>query len=872
MERQLWSTASLTSPLRLRLLGMVAIAVVPVAALVAQLTVEERRANLERARERAERLLESTVAEQEDQLRSGREFARLLAQLSEIAIGDSERCSALLGKLIAAIPSYEFAARLTANGSVDCSTDPGADSDELRDIARALLDVQEETRSLGYYRSAGSRRPVATILQALPRQRSQQNMFLLVDVKLRWPSQLAAALPARAGNVVVLADASGRDYLRIGPGTATNAAETQNEALRQMVTGGPAGYVEARGRDGVKRLYVYRRMQAANPLPLYLYIGQPVSVIYSDANEHLRRNALVAAMSLVLASILAWVAADRLVLRDVNALLGATARLAEGDLSARVPVPASSGEIRDLALRFNLLARNLEDRRREFLVLGNSSPDTILRINRKLGIEWANATAVSRSELDPDALAGKALAEALPLLGLPGEARELIDESFATGQMRERELRVGDPPNERWLDVRAVPEQARGISAGYVLLLVRDVSERKRLEAHIAQAERLDSIGKLAGAIAHDFNNLLTAIIGNADAALHVLEPEHRARADVREIRDVGKRAAALVRQLLTFARREPARSQVIDLGRYLGDNLGLLKRIVGGGVQLELQLAPEVPNVRFDPTQLEQVLVNLVSNARDAMPEGGTITLAVKRADSAPGAPAGTGTPAAGYVLLTVSDTGPGIPEGVRERIFEPFFTTKGDRGGTGLGLAVVYGVVRQHGGYVEAKSLAGRGAVFEIYLPGTREKEVVVEAEPWSRPLAGGTETIFLVEDRDSVRATIVRHLRSAGYTVEDFRDGAEVLERMERGPLPSPDLVVTDLAMPRMDGEQLVVRLKEVWPKVPVLIVTGYDARASAERMMEEGLADDLLEKPFESEQLLSAVRQLLDTRSSPVEYGA
>jgi CheY-like chemotaxis protein len=310
----------------------------------------------------------------------------------------------------------------------------------------------------------------------------------------------------------------------------------------------------------------------------------------------------------------------------------------------------------------------------------------------------------------------------------------------------------------------------------------------------------------------------------------------------------------------------------VIDLNRYLENSLGLLQRIAGGTVQLELRLAPEVPNVRFDPTQLEQVLVNLVTNARDAMPEGGTLTLAVKRADSAPGTPVGTGTPAAGYVLLSVSDTGPGIPDGVRERIFEPFFTTKGDRGGTGLGLAVVYGVVRQHGGYIEAKSPADGGAVFEIYLPGTYEKEVAAKAEPWSRPTAGGTETIFLVEDRDSVRATIARHLRSAGYTVEDFRDGAEVVERIERGSLTSPDLVVTDLAMPRMDGEQLVVRLKSVWPKVPVLIVTGYDARASAERMMEDGLADDLLQKPFESEQLLLAVRQLLDTHSSAVEYGA
>jgi two-component system cell cycle sensor histidine kinase/response regulator CckA len=856
----------LTSPLRLRLLGVVGIAVVPVAALVAQLTVTERRANLERARERAERLLDSTLVDQEDLLRSGRELARLLAQFPEIANGDSEHCSVWLSRLINAIPSYEFAARITADGSVDCSTDPKVSPEQLSAVVKAFLREPGDVRGLEYYRNHGPARPVATILESLPAQPGRPTRYILVDIRLRWPAQLAAALPARNGNVVVLADSTGRDYARIGGGSAGSSRSGPHQALRLMASALPAGYLEARGGDSVRRLYVYRRLPAANPAPVFFYIGQPVSAVYGDASEHLWRNALVAIISLALASFLAWFAADRLVLRDINTLLQATARLSEGDLSVRVPLPRSGSEIRDLAVRFNVLARSLEERRREFLVLGDSSPDAIVRVDRNFGVEWVNATALARAGLGPDALSGKSLGEAAALLRLPDEVGDVVRESFATGQLRERELRIGEPPNEAWLDVRAVPERARGAKAGYVLLIARDVSERKRLEAQVAQAERLESIGKLAGGVAHDFNNLLTAIIGNAEIALRALEPAHRARAEVQEIRDVGKRASALVRQLLTFARRKPAQTRVVDINRFLSNARDLLRRIAGPRVNLELELGSDLPNVRFDPTQLEQVLVNLVSNARDAMPQGGKLRLTTSKASAMRTAPQGAGTPAAGYVVLSVSDSGCGMPEAVRTRIFEPFFTTKANRGGTGLGLAVVYGLVRQHGGYIEVSSEVGLGTVFDIYFPGTREEAIEFDSDSPGPDPGGGHETVLLVEDRDAVRSTVGRQLRGAGYAVIECSDGAEVIEQSERGVLAAPDLVVTDLAMPRMDGEELVLRLRSMWPKVPVVIITGFDARATGRRIVESGLADCVLEKPFESGELLGTVRRLLDARAA------
>jgi nitrogen-specific signal transduction histidine kinase/ActR/RegA family two-component response regulator len=398
------------------------------------------------------------------------------------------------------------------------------------------------------------------------------------------------------------------------------------------------------------------------------------------------------------------------------------------------------------------------------------------------------------------------------------------------------------------------------------MVIARDVTARRQLASHLAQAERLDSIGKLAGHIAHDFNNLLTAIIGNAEIALRQLEPTDRAAADVQKIMDVSRRASSLTRQLLSFARRQSTSTRVVDVKAFIDEAMPLLRRVVGDQVRLEVHLDASTPYVRFDPTQLEQVLVNLAANARDAMPTGGTLSISTTRQVLKEAETTVDNRMPGEYLMLTVSDSGVGMSPEVRQRIFEPFFSTKHAQGGTGLGLAVAYGAVRQHGGTIEVESAERHGATFRIFVPATSSKPEQVAAPAWTPEAPGGRETILLAEDQDDVRMTLARLLRSHGYTVIDTADGADALARIERGEIPPFQLVITDLVMPRIGGEALVAALRPTFPDVPVLVISGFDQQGSLRRMHERGHATAFLEKPFEGQPMLKLVRELLDTRSA------
>jgi CheY-like chemotaxis protein len=260
----------------------------------------------------------------------------------------------------------------------------------------------------------------------------------------------------------------------------------------------------------------------------------------------------------------------------------------------------------------------------------------------------------------------------------------------------------------------------------------------------------------------------------------------------------------------------------------------------------------------------LEQVLVNLATNARDAMPAGGTLTISTSRRTLLESDTGLDGREQGEYLLLTVTDTGVGMSAEVRQRIFEPFFSTKHAKGGTGLGLAVTYGALRQHNGTIEVESVENHGALFRIFIPATRTAPERAAVPEWTPEAPGGRETILLAEDQDDVRSTLARLLRSHGYTVIDTADGAEALSRLERGDLPPFHLVITDLVMPEVGGEALVASLRPSFPDVPVLVISGFDQQGSLRRMYERGHASAFLEKPFEGQPLLKLVRELLDSR--------
>jgi two-component system, cell cycle sensor histidine kinase and response regulator CckA len=400
----------------------------------------------------------------------------------------------------------------------------------------------------------------------------------------------------------------------------------------------------------------------------------------------------------------------------------------------------------------------------------------------------------------------------------------------------------------------------RGELEGFIAVLA-DVTGQRQLEAQLLQAQKMESVGRLAGGVAHDFNNLLTAISGYAEFVLDELAVDARARVDIQEVLRNAERASNLTRQLLAFSRKQTMAMRPVDLNTLILDLGKLLRRLIGEHIDLVLQPADSLPIVLADPAQLEQVIVNLAVNARDAMQRGGRLTMTTMTtalppaiASSRPDLPLGQ------YALLSVSDTGMGMDAAVLERIFEPFFTTKEPDRGTGLGLATAYGVVTQHGGHITAESQPGAGSTFRIYLPAHSAATTAASAEADANTRRGGGETILLVEDEPQVRAVERRALQRLGYVVVEAGNGEEALG-MVAGMQVLPDLIITDMVMPKMGGAELATRLRQVHPAILFLFTSGYTDNPQA--LSEAMGSGRYLHKPFSAQTLAAAVRQALDT---------
>jgi PAS domain S-box-containing protein len=392
-----------------------------------------------------------------------------------------------------------------------------------------------------------------------------------------------------------------------------------------------------------------------------------------------------------------------------------------------------------------------------------------------------------------------------------------------------------------------------------VYAVARDVTDTKLLEEQLRHSQKMDAIGQLAGGVAHDFNNLLHAIQGNLHFSLRARTPEE-ARDFVSEAMRSTHRAADLTRQLLAFGRRQPMSASPICLNMLVSDLMKLLRRLIPAHIEIELVTRASLPGIVGDRVQLEQVIVNLCVNARDAMPGGGRLTLVtdtnIVHEDFVKRSP---GTRPARYVTLTVTDTGIGMDAELRQHVFEPFFTTKEPGRGTGLGLATAYGIVKQHDGLVRVESTPGKGSTFAVYLPAS---ETVAAPARVASPLVapGGHERILVAEDDAVVRDVIVRSLADAGYDVVVATDGLEAVHLFDRDAATVP-LVVLDVTMPKLNGPDAAARMRAVRPGVKVLLTSGYtDASVSRAAGHER-----LLCKPFLPEQLLQQVRDLLDGRS-------
>lgn len=419
--------------------------------------------------------------------------------------------------------------------------------------------------------------------------------------------------------------------------------------------------------------------------------------------------------------------------------------------------------------------------------------------------------------------------------------------------------RVAVEANTKLVYQDGVPVGVQGIA--------RDVTERKQLEEQLRQSQKMEAIGQLAGGVAHDFNNLLTAINGYSSLALQRLEDSHPVKPYLEEVKKAGDRAANLTRQLLAFGRKQILQPLALNLNGVVSDMSKLLRRLIGEDIELTAKLDADVGRVMADPGQIEQVLVNLIVNARDAMPRGGNLTIETKNAelDKEYGSKH-VGVAPGSYVMLAVSDTGIGMSEETRKRIFEPFFTTKEKGKGTGLGLSTVYGIVKQSGGNIWVYSEPGKGTTFKVYLPraeskARESKEKIAEAAPH-----GGSETVLLVEDEEVVRGLARRILEQAGYTVVEASKSAEALRFCEEH-AEEVDLLLTDVVMPEMSGKELADRLKSQRPDLKMLFMSGY----TDEAIVHHGVLDssvEFIQKPFTPAGLVKKVRDVLDSNGTTV----
>lgn len=846
--------------LRARLVLLTVLAAAPALALVAGHAVQFREDAVAMDRLRAEYAL-ARAADAEAQLiaRASR-HVQALARQPDVARGAVNACAARLSAVLDGEPAYNNVTRATPDGRVDCSALPLAKPLVLRDVPSFQRAVSSRAFSIGdYQRSQTTGRAVVVLAQPVV-VGNQVQAVLAVSVRLDWLDTLAAAATLPYGGTLVTFDENGTT---LGGRTPARVPEAVLQAARQNGVG-RTQMLEVSDRDRESSLWAVRTLGRAGDGALHAAVRLPGSVAFAGARYTTIRDSLAVLMALVLLVGIALASVTRLISQPLEALSVATQRLSSGDLDARAPLGTGTPELQSFAMAFNHMADTLQERDRQLTALAERSPDGIARLGLDGRLLYANPALGRLLGMPAGALVGRPVAEVLPpALHETLEALGVLADGRSTGDdVVEGDVVLPSGSGTMVVDVRLVPERDEHGAPVARLAVLRDVTAARQTADALRQAQKLDSIGHLAGGIAHDFNNLLTGIVGHADMALEDLAADAPARHDVQALRDAAMRSTGMTRQLLTFARTKTPTLTPSPLGDVVKDVSTLLERLLGAGIALTLELHDDVPLADMDRGQIEQVLVNLAVNARDAMPSGGTLTIRTRAADVDASKAARIGVRTLGrYAVLEVVDTGTGMPPAVMQRIFEPFFSTKAPGKGTGLGLSTCYAIVRDHGGVLTVSSHPGMGTRFMCYLPASTLASAGPEAstDAWREVVAGGTERVLLVEDDTGLRTLLARVLRSRGYTVDEAADGAQGLALATGAGASRYGIVVSDLRTPRLGGATLARQLRRAEPSLPVLFVTGHP-----DDLDPDGTLDGapVLAKPFTAVQLLHAVRERLD----------
>ena len=686
------------------------------------------------------RLLEDAAKENDALITSGRRIINTWSEVPAVVSGSREECEAAFARLARFAPSVASPTRISAKGTIDCGgRTPAAVGSSVSDNPRFARVLTSDSVTLGPYLPAdGIREALVPLNVALRDQTGRVTGVLSVGLRLSWFQRLANLTELPAGTSASISDSTGRliAHLPNGPGLGIVIPDIAKRFEVDRQAGRSTGGIALRTTpSGAARLIAHRQLASSPGTVVRLAILVDPQVAFAGPQERRRVRLAWLIASAVVALLIAWFGAELLVLRDVDAILGATRRLSTGDLTARTGIASTRGELAQLAQSFDTMASQLE-----------------------------------------------------------------------------------------------------------------------RRQDRLRHAERMESLGRLAGGVAHDFNNLLTAIVGSADLALMELPPEHPACADLTTIKESASRSSTLTRQLLDFSRRSPLTTAPQAIEGVVRDATALLERVVPASVALEVHTSSRWL-VRADAGRIEQALLNLAMNARDAMPMGGTLRITlddheVRAQSQSDGQP-----PPGRWVRLAVQDTGTGMPPDVLRRIFEPFFTTKDLGQGTGLGMAMVYGTVQHHCGHVQVDSTPGVGTTVTIWLPEATASEIQRHEQPPRAVRPDGQVRVLVAEDQPDVRRLMQRMLTRAGYEVVVAEDGRAALARAEEMG-ESLGLLVTDYDLPHLRGDIVAATIRASHPTLPVVLMSGFTSDGWPADLV--GTAHTVvIEKPFSTQSLLEAI---------------
>jgi PAS domain S-box-containing protein len=886
--------------IRTQLALLVALVVVPLAGLLVWTGLQARQEAVERARVQTQRLADSLVAEQQAVVAVVQQLFYVLAQLPELRAQDPS-VQPLLAELLRLNPELVniFVADRAGTVWAWAAGAGGLTIGDRRYFANAMASGRLSSGEFVVSRS--QHRPVFHLGYPFRDERGDAAGVIAVSFSLDAYRAILKRAQLPDGASYALLDHRGVVLARGIDQDRYVGKPYDRERFDAMAAGPDVQSALEPGLDERMRVASFRKLRLPGEQAPYMYVraGIPLDVVEREVNAELTRNLAITLALLAAGVAAAMLVGNRAFVARISALETASRRLAGGELEVRVSELVEGGELGSLGRSFDQMAAQLEARQRALqdselryreifdatldgIMIHDAATGRILDANRVAEQLYGRSKGELLAASADDLSAGEP-----PWSGAEEAAwiRRTLAEGPQTFEWRARR-RGGEL---FWVEVRLAATTLGG--EGRVLATVRDIAARKaaeeahqELQERLLQAQKLESVGRLAGGVAHDINNMLAVILGEVELLQTDLPPGHPAHQAASEIRRAGQRSRDIARQLLAFSRKQVIRPRPVDPDAVVAETRQTLSRLVGEEYQLDFTPGARGWSVRVDPVQLDQVLLNLVVNSRDAMPAGGRIRITTRQvvldAAACHGRP---GRRPGEFVCLSVADDGVGMDAETMAHVFEPFFTRKEVGAGTGLGLATVYGIASQNGGFVDVASEPGCGATFDVHLPrslpatarsapaedgpatGEAPEGVVPLAAPPAPAAAHGASgaagTILLVEDEELVRRTAVRMLESLGYHVLAAAAPADALA-LAREPSRRIDLLLTDVVMPGMKGPELARQLATLRPGLRVLFMSGYTANAALTRGGADG-ADGFLQKPFTRADLSARVAEALGT---------